>query len=373
MNRSILSLVQLPPPVHGAAVMNKMAISCFDEAKNFNNRTISLKFSKSLSDLRKPSFFKFYSVVVIFFKIVIELVFRRPSLVYFTLTPTGGGFLRDCLYVLLIKTMRVKLVYHLHGKGVAEYSKKSFLIAWLYKVVFYNVKVILLAEELHNDISSYVDVKNVIVIPNGMECSGGEGQDSEKDIIKYCFLSNLVEGKGILDFLESYYSLYKNNNNVEAVVIGDYRDDGTELLVQDFLSGKEKGFLESIDFTGPLYNKEKYTALRSSDIFVFPTHIDTFPLVLIEAMAMGMPCVVYDEGATSSMIIDGHAGYVIKKGRTDLLCVAMQKFIDNPELLKQMSQNARLRYEAEYTQEQFKERIVEAIHRLVISTLKDVK
>jgi glycosyltransferase involved in cell wall biosynthesis len=183
---------------------------------------------------------------------------------------------------------------------------------YLYKFVFYNSKVILLAEELHDDVSRYVDITDVIVIPNGMECSKDESQPSEKNRIKYCFLSNLVKGKGILDFLESYYLLYKNNNNVEALVTGGRRADGTELLVQDFLSDKQKIFIRSIEFTGALYDKDKYTALSSSDLFVFPSNKDAWGVDANEAYASGTPVITCPVvGAADGLIINGENGFVL--------------------------------------------------------------
>jgi len=373
MKQRLLSLVQLPPPIHGAAVMNKIAVSCFDGTEDFSNRTIALKFSKSLSDLRKPSFFKFYSLIVIFFKVFKELIFNRPDLVYFTLTPKGGGFIRDCLFVMLIKLFRVKLVYHLHGKGFLDFSKKYVVIDFLYNFVFRNVKVILLADVLYDDISKYIKQENILIVPNGLDCARGTHKPLNSQKVRFCFLSNLVEGKGILDFLIAFHSLYKDSPNVEAVVVGDYRSDGTKELVKEFILSKGDDFSSALNFTGPLYNEEKFSILSMSDVFVFPTHIDTFPLVLIEAMAMGLPCVAYDEGATSSMIDNGRTGLVVEKGRRDLLAQAMLEFVKKPDLIASMGGDSLARYESEYTLEIFNKRIIEAVNSILASASKDSK
>lgn len=364
MNKRVLSLVQLPPPVHGAAVMNKIVVSLFENSNSIENRTIEMKFSKSLSDLRKPSFSKFLSVFIILFKLLKQLIFNRPSLVYFTLTPTGGGFLRDCLYVLVIKMFNIRLVYHLHGKGVNNFSKKKWLFDFLYKKVFKNETVILLAKELYSDVAKYVRFENVIIVPNGLDCTSNK-KAVNQSITKYCFLSNLVQGKGVIDFLEAFYELYIVSSDIEAIVIGGYRADGTQLLVESFLQNKDIEFSKRIKFLGPLYNEEKIAALCASDVFVLPTHIDTFPLVLIEAMANSLPCIAYDEGATFSMVSEGDVGYVIEKGRIDLLSKAMKKFIDDPTLVKKMSLNARKKYENEYTQEKFESRMIDAITSII--------
>ena len=367
MSKRVLSLVQLPPPIHGAAVMNEIVVSCFDNAVEFKNATIVLRFSKTLSDLRKPSLFKLYSAFGIFYKVLVEVVFRRPDLVYFTLTPTGAGFIRDCFYVVIIKMFGLKMVYHLHGKGVAEFAKKSPIVDYLYKFIFHNVNTIILAAELHQDISRYIGMANVIVIPNGLDCfsSKVQLQASDESVIKFCFLSNLVKGKGILDFLEAFYVVYQDNILVQAIVIGDFRNDGTAELVKSFLHERGADFSGRVEFRGALYSEKKYLALSSADIFVFPTFIDTFPLVLIEAMASGLPCVVYDEGATSSMIRSGCEGIVVKKGRTDLLANAMADLVNNPTLMRELGNNSRARYELHYTRRRFEERMMDAVLNLI--------
>ncbi len=362
----ILFLIQLPPPVHGAAAMNKIVIESFDTCSYIRNTTISLNFSKSLDDLKKPSFYKFSVLFKIIFKLLFQLIFNRPKLVYLTLTPTGTSFLRDCLFVFVIKLFRIPLLYHLHGKGISQYAKKSIIAKHLYGFVFHNTKVILLAPELYHDISSYVDFDDVVIIPNGINC---QGQVSEKHIksnsIRFCFLSNLVKDKGILDFLDAFKNLCNNYNYIEAVVIGGYRSDGTEELVNEIITNMKGNISSRIKFTGQLYGEEKINALNNSDVFVFPTYIDTFPLVLIEAMANGLPCIVYDEGATRSMVKDNYSGFVVPKGECDLLTKAMEKLIKQPQLLYNMSVNSRARYDAKYTQDMFEKSIFKTINKLI--------
>ena len=54
----VLCLVQLPPPIHGAAVMNMHAVNAIKE--KFHVDTMELSFSKNLSQVRKISFGKVF-------------------------------------------------------------------------------------------------------------------------------------------------------------------------------------------------------------------------------------------------------------------------------------------------------------------------
>jgi glycosyltransferase involved in cell wall biosynthesis len=52
--------------------------------------------------------------------------------------------------------------------------------------------------------------------------------------------------------------------------------------------------------------------LSAADLFIYPTRADTMPLVLLEAIACGTPCITFDIGGCSDIIRDDTGGYLIK-------------------------------------------------------------
>ncbi|MFA7586986.1 MAG: glycosyltransferase family 1 protein [Novosphingobium sp.] len=69
---------------------------------------------------------------------------------------------------------------------------------------------------------------------------------------------------------------------------------GTKVVVGDgpALEGLRQRFPEVV-FTGPMFGEELARAYRSADCFVFPSRTDTFGLVIIEALASGLPVAAY--------------------------------------------------------------------------------
>ena len=64
--------------------------------------------------------------------------------------------------------------------------------------------------------------------------------------------------------------------------------------LQDFI---ERNELPNVYLIGRVSNVERY--LQASDIFLFPSRKEDFPSGVIQAMSIGLPCVVYDLDGTS--------------------------------------------------------------------------
>ena len=54
------------------------------------------------------------------------------------------------------------------------------------------------------------------------------------------------------------------------------------------------GLQNDVEFTGPLFGEEKLKKYHESDLFLFPSEKEGFVLVVLEAMAAGLPLVVPD-------------------------------------------------------------------------------
>jgi len=101
---------------------------------------------------------------------------------------------------------------------------------------------------------------------------------------------------------------------------------------------------------------------RRSDVFVLPSLEEGSALVVYEAMASGLPCIVTPE--CGSMISNGKDGIIVEPRNIEQLKDAMQYFIDNPEEVKRMGSNARSKVEREYTWDHFKNRFIKILEEI---------
>jgi len=79
--------------------------------------------------------------------------------------------------------------------------------------------------------------------------------------------------------------------------------------------GAEEGWLRErlprAEFTGVLRGKELAEAYANMDLFVFPSHTDTFGNVVLEALASGVPAIVTPDGGPPTIVCDGLTGRIV--------------------------------------------------------------
>ena len=125
--KRILFLGQIPPPLHGASIMNSYVINSEVIRTNFSIESVNFQFAKSIKEIEKFSFLKVYKAFLCGFEIVKKVIIQKPDLVYFNLAPKGFAFYRDAFYVFLLKLLKRKIVFHLHGKGIKKNVENNFL------------------------------------------------------------------------------------------------------------------------------------------------------------------------------------------------------------------------------------------------------
>lgn len=95
-------------------------------------------------------------------------------------------------------------------------------------------------------------------------------------------------------------------------------------------------------FTGYLRGEHLAQAYASSDIFVFPSTVDTMGSAVIEAQASGLPVIVTDQGGPCENMLEGETGIVVPTDGhlADGFVQAIFRLCDNPDLMAGMRQKA---------------------------------
>lgn len=360
----ILFIMHMPPPVHGAAMMGKYIYDSQTINQTFDCRFLNLTLAKNLQDIGRGGIRKFMNFIQQLWNIRREVKTFQPNLCYVTPNAKGGAFYKDFVVVMMLKAMKQKVVIHFHNKGVATRQHK-FLDNFLYKNFFKNLKVILLAEPLYQDICKYVKRENVFICPNGIPTKEVIPPKTPHPSFNILFLSNMMKEKGVWDLVEACRILIKDGKKFHCDFVGKWSD----ITETDFYTRiREYGLEQYITAHGGKYGDEKNTYLQNTDLFVFPTYYknECFPLVLLEAMEQGIACISTPEGGITAIIQEGKTGYIIEKQNPEILAEKIGYLIEHPDICQYMGQIGKNRFEHEFTLNKFENQISNILMNIIL-------
>jgi glycosyltransferase involved in cell wall biosynthesis len=172
--------------------------------------------------------------------------------------------------------------------------------------------------------------------------------DAGKYTYRVVHMSTLMRQKGALVFIEAIPRVIALRRDVEFILVGPWANDADKKWAEDFI--KETGIGDHVRFTGPLTGKAKFDLLRSCDLFVFPgIQQEGQPLVVLEAMAVGLPVLFSARGCLRETVIEGLTGKEIKVNDPSDLAIKILWLLDHPDEMKRMGLNSKTRHENMYS------------------------
>jgi starch synthase len=208
-----------------------------------------------------------------------------------------------------------------------------------------------LAEQREHEQSSLIMVASSFtketLIANGVDSRkiriNPYGVDAEKFTVaerhssrphRFIFVGSITARKGVPLLLRAWERL--QSKDAELWLVGPVAPG---LRSQICTSPRIKVF-------GAVPHSEIPALLVQCDAFVFPSYFEGFGLVILEALACGLPVITTTATAGPDLFENGEAGWIIRSGGLDELVSAMADCLTRPEQLRQMGKAARAIAEA---------------------------
>ncbi|MCF4102184.1 glycosyltransferase [Gillisia sp. M10.2A] len=247
--------------------------------------------------------------------------------------------------------MGIKVVISPHGMLepyiVNRHSTKKKIALTLYQNNAINT-----ADYLHATAASELDnirklgfKKPGMIIPNGLNVSEilkkkiVEKNTPSKNIL---FLSRIHPKKGIELLIESISEL--KNQNVRVIIAGEGEREYIEELIQ---LTKLMGVENKIKFLGGVYGSDKWELYEQADVFVLPTYSENFGIVVIEALAAGIP-VITTKGTPWEELITFNCGWWIELSVANLTQALFEAIKMSTVELEKMGERGRKLVEEKY-------------------------
>lgn len=160
----------------------------------------------------------------------------------------------------------------------------------------------------------------------------------------FLFIGRLLTEKGVAEFVEAASRVRSNWPNARFVAVGPH-DPGLphSVAVEDLASWETEGVVE---FVGGV--KDVRPWLEQCSVFVLPSYREGTPRSVLEAMSVGRPIITTDAPGCRETVTDGVNGFLVPPQTTEPLARAMEKLLEQPELISTMADSSRAIAEEKY-------------------------
>lgn len=150
------------------------------------------------------------------------------------------------------------------------------------------------------------------------------------------FVGRLAAAKGVPILLDTFARLRARFADARLTLIGD-GPDRARLEAR----AAALGLGDAVTFTGYLNQDEVAAHLAQGDLFVLPSFAEGVPVVLMEAMATGLPVLATRIAGIPELVEDGLSGRIVAPGDSDAFADAMIALLDDPVQARVMGQAGR--------------------------------
>jgi glycosyltransferase involved in cell wall biosynthesis len=169
--------------------------------------------------------------------------------------------------------------------------------------------------------------------------------------LRFIYAGHLSVRKGIPQLIEAWEKAALADAELELVGPWQLAD------------GKRRVLRANILYQQPCSSEMLRSRYQAADVFVFPSFFEGFGLVLVEALACGLPAICSESTAGPDVLTES-CGRLVPTGNLEALVEGLRWFDRNRDLLPQMSRAARTRAE-HCTWKQYRVQVAEAVTPLL--------
>jgi len=178
-----------------------------------------------------------------------------------------------------------------------------------------------------------VDVRSIMAQVDRHRAEAAHVTRVDQPVI-FLYVGRLESYKGIQDLLDAFVNLVRGGDNGRLIIVGD---GGLRGLVEAAAGGHP-----SIEYLGRLTGEALFRVYSRANVFVLPSRVEPWGLVVNEAMAASLPVIATDRaGCVDDLVRDGETGYVVPCASPNCIADAMRIFTCQPDIAVTMGQRSR--------------------------------
>jgi glycosyltransferase involved in cell wall biosynthesis len=161
------------------------------------------------------------------------------------------------------------------------------------------------------------------------------------------YVGSISERKGALKLALAMRSVLQSNPELHLVYVGpETPHDGASISVA-ILDVLDR-FRTRVRFVGQVPNSEALAWIRGSSVLSFVSEIESFGLVVTEAMSLGIPVICSASGPGAEIVVNGESGFLVDTNSSADLSNAISALLENSSLAKQFADAGKQRIEEKF-------------------------
>ncbi|WAC20452.1 glycosyltransferase family 4 protein [Luteolibacter sp. SL250] len=351
---TVMMVGVVPPPVHGQSIATQ---ALFDaDLSPVKKILIPIRSSKTLESVGKFTFSKVSGLILLVLKAWAAWLRHRPSVLYYT---AGSGawipFIRDFVFLTLCRPLFRRTLIHYHSGNLVEFLEASRFRSIMGRFIYgRDAWTIRLGE--HCPAPIYPGGR-VLDVPNGIDAPTDLLHEPSASF-RILFLGNLFKDKGVIDLIDAVSVLAeKHPLPITLSLIGGWPDGEIRKEIESRIAALPANV--TCPPPAPAYGPAKWHATSSHDVFAFPSYYrsENFPLVIIEAMAAGLPVIASDWRGIPSLVKDRETGLLVPPRDIHRLASALENLLLDPALRTRLAEQATAFYQEHLTAAAFTGRV----------------
>lgn len=286
-----------------------------------------------------------------YFSLTRVLLNSKPKYVYLNIPLSFAGQIRLFITCLIVKTLshRSNLIGHIHRGDITDWVGKSSVNKFILSLnLKFFSKVVVLSKKFENDLLSYYPKINSVVIPNTSLLEGFNSKSQDQHNNNFVCISNIIRTKGIGDLVAAFSDT--RLENFRLTIVGNIYD-------RDFYDELITLKSPNVEFITNTARQAVTNILANSDCLILPSWNEGQPLVVLEAMSLGIPIISTNVGDIPNMV--GCDYPFLFKPRDINMLIDMVLVFSSFEKKQELSKQMILRYYSTYSMNLFTKNILE--------------
>ncbi|MEO6255060.1 MAG: glycosyltransferase family 4 protein [Ferruginibacter sp.] len=173
-------------------------------------------------------------------------------------------------------------------------------------------------------------------------------------------IGRLVKDKGIVELVNVFVELKKNNEQLILILVGEYEHALDPLPAATLNEINSNPSIIHVNWT----NQVAYY-MHIADLFVFPSHREGFPNVLLQAGAMGLPVICSQITGNIDIVTNNETGLIFDSGNEQQMLKLLQYALAHPQHMHDMAKQLQQYINENYRRENIWQNMLEAYKTLV--------